>query len=114
MMLLLFSINATINSFFPSNLRQKICIAVVLYFFSTILIGSSLLLFVVLSFFLLFFWCFVEVKGTEFEYIEKHAQEHDASADCVSRGGYLAIIDSQEKFDQVYNLLTNNGRFVYA
>nr|XP_022340137.1 uncharacterized protein LOC111134896 [Crassostrea virginica] len=51
-----------------------------------------------------------EVKSTEFEYIEKNVQEHDASADCVSRGGYLAIIDSQEKFVQVYNLLTNNGR----
>ncbi|XP_048751830.2 uncharacterized protein LOC125663596 [Ostrea edulis] len=48
--------------------------------------------------------------SAEFEYIQNTVQENEASLDCRSRGKYLAVVDSQEKFDQVYNILTNGGR----
>ncbi|XP_061198051.1 uncharacterized protein LOC133206136 [Saccostrea echinata] len=61
---------------------------------------------------LLFLICFFirESRCTEFEYFQTKVQEKDALTDCQSRGQYLAIINSQEKFDQVYSLLTNGGR----
>lgn len=52
----------------------------------------------------------LDVKCTEFEYIAVKVQENEAATNCAAQGKILAILDTQEKFDKVYNLLTNNGR----
>lgn len=53
----------------------------------------------------------LEVQCTEFEYIDVKVQFNEAVADCEARGKILAIIDTPEKFNIVYDLLTNNGRY---
>lgn len=52
----------------------------------------------------------LEVQSTEFEYIDVKVQENVAVTECEAKGKILAIIDTPEKFNTVYNLLTNKGR----
>lgn len=58
-----------------------------------------------------YFITILEVQCTEFEYIDVKVQFNEAVADCEARGKILAIIDTPEKFNIVYDLLTNNGRY---